>query len=70
MYLLTKPGGHKSYGNGDVNSFIESYMYLSKKAELTASVHHTDRFSKIKNTEFEVLEKPRQEKKRQFIAKR
>ena len=42
MCLLTKSGGHKSCGNGDVNYFIKSYVNISEKAELTASVRHID----------------------------
>ena len=26
MYLLAKVGGHRSYGNRDINSYINSYM--------------------------------------------
>ena len=46
MYLLVKFGGRRSCGNGDIDSYINSYMYTSEKAELTASIHHLQRFSK------------------------
>ena len=46
MYLLAKFGGHRSHGNGDINSYINSYMITWQEAELTASVHHIERFSK------------------------
>ena len=38
--------GHKSYGNGDINSYITSYINIAQKAELAASIRGTDRFSK------------------------
>ena len=43
MYLLAKFDGHRSYGNRNINS----YMNSSDKAELTASVRHIERFSKV-----------------------
>ena len=43
MYLLVKFG---AFGNGDINSNTNSYMNTIKKAQLTASVHHIERFSK------------------------
>ena len=46
MYLLAKCSGHRSYGNGDVNSYINSYMNTSEKGELTSLVGHIERFSK------------------------
>ena len=46
MYLFAKFSGHRSYGNGDINSWIISYMNTSKKAELTAAIRHIERFSK------------------------
>ena len=46
MYLLAKFDGHGPYGNRDINSYINSYMNTSKKAELTASIYHIERFSK------------------------
>ena len=53
MYLLAKSGGHRSYGNGDINSYINSSMNTLKKAELTASNRHIEGFSKsrIPNSE-------------------
>ena len=44
MYLLVKFGSHRSYGNGDMNSFISSYMNTLEKAELTSSDRHFERF--------------------------
>ena len=44
MYLLVKFGSHRSYGNGDMNSFISSYMNTLEKAELTTSDCHYERF--------------------------
>ena len=44
MYLLVKFGSHRSYGNGDMNSFISSYMNTLEKAELTTSDRHYERF--------------------------
>ena len=48
MYLLAKFCGHGSYGNGNMNPYINinPYMSISEKAELTASVRHIERFSK------------------------
>ena len=46
MYLLAKLGGHSSYGNGDINSYINSYMNTLEKAELTTSIRHMERFLK------------------------
>ena len=46
MYLLAKCGSHRSYGNGDINSDISSYMNALEKAELTALVRHIERLSK------------------------
>ena len=47
MYLHATFGGHRSYGNGDINSYINSYMNTSEKAELAFSISHTERFSKL-----------------------
>ena len=56
MYLLAKSGGHKSDGNGDINSYISSYMNNLEIALLTGSVCHMEKFSKcgipIYNSEF------------------
>ena len=46
MYLISKFGGRRFYGNVDFNSYINSYMNTSEKAKLTASVCHIERFSK------------------------
>ena len=46
MYLLAKFDGHGPYGNRDINSYINSYMNTSKKAERVASIYHIERFSK------------------------
>ena len=40
MYLLVKFGGHRSYGNGDTNDYIHSYMNTSEKAELITLIHN------------------------------
>ena len=45
-YLAAKFGGHRSNGNGYINSDINSYMNTSEKAELTTSTHQIERFSK------------------------
>ena len=42
MYLLVTFGGHKSYGNGDINSHINFYINFWEKSELTASVRLRD----------------------------
>ena len=46
MYLLPKFGGHRSYRNGDVDSYIYSYMDTLEKAKFTASIRHIARFLK------------------------
>ena len=38
MYLFAKFGGHNSYENEDINSYVNSYMTTSEKARLTASI--------------------------------
>ena len=62
MYLLVKFG---AFGNGDINSNTNSYMNTIKKVELTASVHHIERFSKsgipIYNSRTRLAEKPEEE---------
>ena len=62
MYLLVKFG---AFGNGDINSNTNSYMNTMKKVELTASVHHIERFSKsgipIYNSKTRLAEKPEEE---------
>ena len=45
MYLLAKFGDHRSYRNGDINSYINSYTKKAgEKAEVTASIRHIARF--------------------------
>ena len=46
MYLYAKFGDHRSYRNGHINSFINSYIDTLEKAELTALIHHIGRFLK------------------------
>ena len=46
MYLLAKFGSHRSFGNGDINSYINSYMNNLGEAELIASVSNIQRFLK------------------------
>ena len=46
MYLLTKYGGHRSDRNEDVSSYINSYMNILEKAELTTPIRHIARFLK------------------------
>ena len=44
--LLAKFGSHRSYGNGDINSYISSHMSTLEKDEFTASIRHIERFLK------------------------
>ena len=46
MYLITKLGGQRSYGNGDINSLINSYMKILGNADVAASMGHIERFLK------------------------
>ena len=46
MYLLVKFGSQRSYGNGDINSYISSCVNALEKAELTVPVGYIKRFSK------------------------
>ena len=46
MYLLVKFVGQRSYRNGDINSYINSYMDTLEKSELTSSIGHIARFLK------------------------
>ena len=46
MYLLAKFDGHRFYGNGDINSYINSYMITSERIELTFSIRHIEKFLK------------------------
>ena len=44
MCLLSKFGDQRSNRNGDINSYINSYMDTLEKAELTASIRHMQDF--------------------------
>ena len=46
MYLLVKFGGHRSYRNRGSNHYINFYLNILEKAELTPSVLHIVRFLK------------------------
>ena len=46
MYLLARCDGHRPYGTGYINYYINSYMNTFEKAELTASTRSIERFSK------------------------
>ena len=46
MYLFAKFRGHRSYRNGDINYYINSYMGILEKAELTPLICHIARFLK------------------------
>ena len=46
MYLLAKSDDHRSCRNGDINSYINTFMKTLDKAELTVSIHHNERFLK------------------------
>ena len=51
MYLLTKSGDHGFYRSGDINSYINSYLGTSEKAEVTAASIGLDwEIFKISNT--------------------
>ena len=39
MYLLAKCSVHRSFGNLDINSYINSYLNTFEKAEVTTSIH-------------------------------
>ena len=45
-YLLAKFGDHRSYRHGDINSYINFYINILEKAELTASICHISKFLK------------------------
>ena len=80
MYRLSKFRDHKPYRNGDINSYINSYVNTLEKAELTASIRHIAMFlkSEIPIYNFEVRDtggrKTRKRRRRvrrtQEIAKR
>ena len=69
-------GGHRSYRNGDINSYIKSFVDTLEKVELTASIRHIARFLKsgipIYNSEVPdtLGRKIRRRKRTQAIAKR
>ena len=44
--MLAKFGSHRSSGNGDINSYINSYMNISGKVDLSTSFRDIKRFSK------------------------
>ena len=44
--LVSFDGGHRSYGNADINSYINSYLNASGKVELTTLIRHIERFLK------------------------
>ena len=46
MYLLARFGDHRSYRNGDINSYINSYMDTLEIAALTVLICHIGRFLK------------------------
>ena len=46
MYLLAKFGGHRSYRDENINSFINCYLDILEKAELTDLIRHISRFLK------------------------
>ena len=75
MYLLAKFGGHRSYRNGDMNYYINSFIITSEIPELSASFRHTERFfkSEILIYNSQVLDtagrKMRLSRKTQAIAK-
>ena len=73
MYLLAKFGDHRSYRNGDINSYINSYIVAMEKAELTASICHIVRFLKsgipIYNSEVPDMADRKPRRRRLVIAK-
>ena len=44
MYLLANFGGQRSYGNGNINSYINPFMNSSEKAEISPSIRHIENF--------------------------
>ena len=73
MYLLARFGSHMSFGNGDINSYINSYMNNLGKAELIPSVSNIQRFLKsgipIYNSE-DTAGRKRKRRRPQATAKR
>ena len=43
--MLAKFGSHRSSGNGDINSYISSYMNISGKVDFSTSFRDIKRFS-------------------------
>ena len=77
MYLLAKFVDHRSYRNGDINSYINSYTTIQEKTEFIASICHIAIFLKsgmpIHNSEVPDMagRKTRRRRSRsQAIAKR
>ena len=68
MYLLAKFGDNRSHRNGNINSYISSYMDTLEKAALTASIRHIARFLKseipIYNSEIPLRLAEKQEAKK------
>ena len=54
MHLFEKCGGHRSCENGDINSYINSYMNTLEKAEFNASVRHIENTRILIYTDSEV----------------
>ena len=47
MSILAKFGGHRSYGNGEINRYINSYMNNLEKAKLSALICYIERISEL-----------------------
>ena len=69
IYLLAKFGSYRSYENGDINSYISSYLNTLEKAELITSVilryfqNQGYRFT-VRKSRTRLVEKPKEKKKR------
>ena len=80
MYLPAKFDGHRSYRNGDVNSYINFYMDTLEKVELTVSIGHIQKFlrsgtpiynSEVSNTAGRKMRRRRRRRrKEQAVSKR
>ena len=44
--VISLDGNHRSYGNGDINSYINSYLNTLGEVELTTLIRHIERFLK------------------------
>ena len=71
MYLVAKFGGHRSYGNGDTNSYINSYTNTPKKLNspprsvmLIDFQNHEYRFT-IRKTCTRLVERQQQQQQQQ-----